>query len=82
MDREALNVTGDCKPLGGAVDVGPIVPIASRQAVPYATVPRFQPVVTLIAQRYPFTLRLTLAALAVALLLAVPAGVRSARMCN
>src|SRR6266550_8127243 len=37
-----------------------------------------QPVTTLIAQRYPFTLRLTLAALAVALLLAIPAGVRSA----
>src|SRR3989442_14649178 len=38
-----------------------------------------QPVTSLIAQRYPFTLRLTLAALAVALLLAIPAGVRSAR---
>src|SRR5712664_1142137 len=38
-----------------------------------------QPVTTLIAQRYPFTVRLTFAALAVALLLAVPAGVRSAR---
>ena len=38
-----------------------------------------QPVTTLILQRYPFTLRLTFAALAVALLLAIPAGVRSAR---
>jgi ABC-type dipeptide/oligopeptide/nickel transport system permease component len=38
-----------------------------------------QPVTTLIAQRYPFTVRLTFAALGVALLLAVPAGVRSAR---
>src|SRR5438552_10305196 len=41
-----------------------------------------QPVTSLIAQRYPFTLRLTLAALAVALLLAIPAGVRSARRRN
>ena len=38
-----------------------------------------QPVSRLILERYPFTLRLTLAALAVALLLAVPAGVHSAR---
>ena len=38
-----------------------------------------QPVTTLILQRYPFTLRLTFAALAVALALAIPAGVRSAR---
>jgi peptide/nickel transport system permease protein len=38
-----------------------------------------QPVTTLILQRYPFTLRLTFASLAVALLLAIPAGVRSAR---
>ena len=38
-----------------------------------------QPVTTLILQRYPFTLRLTFAALAVALILAIPAGVRSAR---
>jgi len=36
----------------------------------------------IIAQRYPFTLRLTLAALAVALLLSIPAGVRSARRRN
>src|SRR5438067_2001542 len=36
-----------------------------------------QPVTSLIAARYPFTLRLTFAALAVALALAVPAGVRS-----
>jgi ABC-type dipeptide/oligopeptide/nickel transport system permease component len=34
---------------------------------------------SLIAQRYPYTLRLTLAALLVAVLLSVPAGVRSAR---
>ncbi len=33
----------------------------------------------LIAERYPFTLKLTLASLAVALLLSIPAGVRSAR---
>ncbi len=38
-----------------------------------------EPVTKLILQRYPFTLRLTFAALAVALLLAIPAGVRSAR---
>jgi len=38
-----------------------------------------QPVTRLILARYPFTLRLTFAALAVALLLAIPAGVRSAR---
>jgi ABC-type dipeptide/oligopeptide/nickel transport system permease component len=38
-----------------------------------------QPVTSLILQRYPFTLRLTFAALAVALALAIPAGVRSAR---
>ena len=38
-----------------------------------------QPVTSLILQRYPFTLRLTFAALGVALLLAIPAGVRSAR---
>ncbi len=41
-----------------------------------------QPVTTLILQRYPFTLRLTFAALAIALLLSVPAGVRSARRRN
>ncbi len=38
-----------------------------------------QPVGALIAQRYPATLDLTLAALAVALALSIPAGVRSAR---
>jgi len=36
----------------------------------------------IIAQRYPFTLRLTLAALAVALAVSIPAGVRSARRRN
>ena len=41
-----------------------------------------QPVGTLIAQRYPATLKLTLAALAVALALSIPAGVRSARRRN
>jgi ABC-type dipeptide/oligopeptide/nickel transport system permease component len=38
-----------------------------------------QPVATLIRDAYPATLMLTLAALAVALLLSIPAGVRSAR---
>ena len=37
-----------------------------------------QPVSSLIARRYPYTLQLTVAALIVALLLSVPAGVRSA----
>src|SRR5574338_585577 len=41
-----------------------------------------QPVRTLIAQRYPATLRLTLAALAIALAVSIPAGVRSARRRN
>jgi len=41
-----------------------------------------QPVRTLIAQRYPATLQLTLAALAVALAISIPAGVRSARRRN
>ncbi|HZQ92229.1 MAG TPA: nickel ABC transporter permease [Terriglobales bacterium] len=41
-----------------------------------------QGVTSLIAQRYPYTLKLTLAALAVALLLSIPAGVRSARRRN
>jgi len=41
-----------------------------------------QPVRTLIAQRYPATLRLTLAALAVALAISIPAGVHSARKRN
>ncbi|MGI9104140.1 MAG: ABC transporter permease [Terriglobales bacterium] len=36
----------------------------------------------LIAARYPFTLKLTLASLAVALILSIPAGVRSARKRN
>jgi len=36
----------------------------------------------LLAQRYPYTLELTLAALAVAILLSIPAGVRSARHRN
>ncbi len=44
---------------------------------------RFQQnVATIIAERYPYTLRLTLASLAVALLLSIPAGVRSARRRN
>ena len=38
-----------------------------------------QPVSSLIVQRYPYTLQLTVAALIVALLLSVPAGVRSAQ---
>jgi ABC-type dipeptide/oligopeptide/nickel transport system permease component len=41
-----------------------------------------QGVGTLIALRYPYTLGLTLAALAIAVLLAVPAGVRSAQRRN
>jgi ABC-type dipeptide/oligopeptide/nickel transport system permease component len=41
-----------------------------------------QSVTHLIAQRYPYTLQLTLAALVVAVLLSVPAGVRSARRRN
>ncbi len=41
-----------------------------------------QGVSQLIGQRYPYTLQLTLAALLVAVLLAVPAGVRSARRRN
>ncbi len=41
-----------------------------------------QSVTRLIGERYPFTLRLTLASLAVALLLSIPAGVRSARRRN
>jgi ABC-type dipeptide/oligopeptide/nickel transport system permease component len=41
-----------------------------------------RPVTRVIAERYPPTLRLTLAAMAVALLLAIPAGVRSARRRN
>jgi ABC-type dipeptide/oligopeptide/nickel transport system permease component len=41
-----------------------------------------QSVGSLVAQRYPYTLELTLAALAVALLLSIPAGVRSARRRN
>jgi ABC-type dipeptide/oligopeptide/nickel transport system permease component len=41
-----------------------------------------QGVSKLIAQRYPYTLQLTLASLLVAILLAIPAGVRSARHRN
>src|SRR6266852_7588418 len=41
-----------------------------------------QNVTHLIAQRYPYTLQLTLAALVVAILLSVPAGVRSAQRRN
>jgi ABC-type dipeptide/oligopeptide/nickel transport system permease component len=41
-----------------------------------------QGVSRLIAQRYPYTLELTVAALAVALLLSIPAGVRSAQRRN
>jgi ABC-type dipeptide/oligopeptide/nickel transport system permease component len=41
-----------------------------------------QTVTKLIAQRYPYTLRLTLASLFVAIVLSVPAGVRSARRRN
>ncbi len=41
-----------------------------------------QPVTKLLAQRYPYTLELTVAALVVAILLSVPAGVRSAQRRN
>ncbi|HEV2960810.1 MAG TPA: nickel ABC transporter permease [Candidatus Angelobacter sp.] len=41
-----------------------------------------QKVDRIIAQRYPLTLQLTLAAMAVALLISIPAGVRSARRRN
>jgi len=41
-----------------------------------------QGVSSLIAQRYPYTLQLTLAALLVAIVLSIPAGVRSARRRN
>jgi ABC-type dipeptide/oligopeptide/nickel transport system permease component len=41
-----------------------------------------QPVRGLIMQRYPYTLQLTLAALIVAILLSIPAGVRSAQRRN
>jgi peptide/nickel transport system permease protein len=41
-----------------------------------------QSVGSLILQRYPYTIELTLAALAVAVLLSIPAGVRSARRRN
>src|ERR1700678_1165417 len=41
-----------------------------------------QGVTSLIAQRYPFTLQLTLASLFVAIVLAIPAGVRSAQRRN
>ena len=41
-----------------------------------------QNVGTIIAERYPYTLKLTLASMLVAILLAIPAGVRSARRRN
>ena len=41
-----------------------------------------QTVTRLLAQRYPYTLRLTLASLLVAVILSIPAGVRSARRRN
>src|SRR5258708_13554481 len=41
-----------------------------------------QGVGSLIAQRYPYTLQLTLAALLVAILLSIPAGVHSAQRPN
>lgn len=41
-----------------------------------------QAVTKLLAQRYPYTLRLTLASLFVAIILSIPAGVRSARRRN
>jgi ABC-type dipeptide/oligopeptide/nickel transport system permease component len=41
-----------------------------------------QPVTRIIAQRYPWTLQLTVAAMIVALLISIPAGVRSARRRN
>lgn len=41
-----------------------------------------QPVVRIIAQRYPWTLQLTIAAMVVALFISIPAGVRSARRRN
>jgi ABC-type dipeptide/oligopeptide/nickel transport system permease component len=41
-----------------------------------------QSVTRLLAQRYPYTLELTVAALIVAILLSIPAGVRSARQRN
>jgi peptide/nickel transport system permease protein len=41
-----------------------------------------QSVAKLLVQRYPYTLKLTIAALLVAVLLSIPAGVRSARRRN
>src|SRR5258708_4944014 len=41
-----------------------------------------QSVTRIVAQRYPYTLRLTLASLLVAIILSIPAGVRSARHRN
>jgi ABC-type dipeptide/oligopeptide/nickel transport system permease component len=41
-----------------------------------------QSVIRLVAQRYPYTLQLTVAALVVAILLSIPAGVRSAQRRN
>src|SRR6266446_10242090 len=41
-----------------------------------------QSVTRLVAQRYPYTLKLTLASLFVAIILSIPAGVHSAQRCN
>lgn len=41
-----------------------------------------QPVAKVIAQRYPYTLQLTIASMLVALVISIPAGVRSARRRN
>ncbi len=41
-----------------------------------------QPVLKIVAQRYPWTLQLTLASMIVALVISIPAGVRSARRRN
>src|SRR6185437_12684829 len=41
-----------------------------------------QPVTRIIVQRYPWTLQLTIASMIVALLISIPAGVRSARRRN
>ncbi|HET6936484.1 MAG TPA: nickel ABC transporter permease [Candidatus Angelobacter sp.] len=41
-----------------------------------------QPVLKIVAQRYPWTLQLTLASMVVALVISIPAGVRSARRRN
>src|SRR6185437_4148027 len=41
-----------------------------------------QPVTRIIVQRYPWTLQLTIASMIVAVLISIPAGVRSARRRN